>query len=277
MTASSGESVTFRRVSSAADVMTHDGGMFVADLDTARTLVSQSCRIIGKMQMTREPAGHVSWRIPGTDTILIKARGAGEAALRYVTPDDLIICDMNGKKVDGPDDLAAPNEVYIHTWLYRTRPDVHCVIHVHPTNVVLFTICNKELLPLIGAYDPFALQLVLDGIPRYPRSVLISNDQLGQDLAQVIGDKSVCLMRGHGITAVGGSVEDATITAWRLNDLAEINYRAALLGNPEPIPDEDIEVFRSARAGRPRRQAPAEGSAAPPNSTWRYLTQWIEE
>ncbi len=249
----------------------------MAELDAARTVVSQSCRIIGKMDMTREPAGHVSYRIPGTDRILIKARGAGEAALRYVTPDDLIICDMDGKKLEGRDDLAAPNEVYIHTWLYRTRPDVNAVIHVHPPTVMLFTICNKELLALVGAYDPFALQMILDGVPRYPRSVLISNDALGQDLAKTIGDKSVCLMRGHGITAVGPSVEEATITAWRLNDLAEINYRAALLGNPEPISDEDIEVFRNMGGGRARNQAERPAGAPYQNSTWRYLTQWIEE
>ena len=248
----------------------------MADLDAARTAVSQSCRIIGKMNMTREPAGHVSYRIPGTDQILVKARGAGEAALRYVTPDDLIICDLDGKKVEGRDDLAAPNEIYIHTWLYRTRPDVNCVIHVHPTTVVLFTICNKELKPLIGAYDPFALQMVLDGIPRYPRSVLISNDALGQDLARAIGDKSVCLMRGHGITAVGPSVEEATITAWRLNDLADINYRAALLGGAEPISDEDIEAFRAQNA-RMRNRPPREPGSPYQNSTWRYLTEWIEE
>jgi L-fuculose-phosphate aldolase len=243
----------------------------MAVLDAARTLVAQSCRIIGKMEMTREPAGHVSCRIPGTDQILIKARGAGESALRYVTPEDLILCDADGKKLEGRDDLAPPNEVYIHTWLYRTRPDVNAVIHVHPTTVMLFTICNKELLPLIGAYDPFVLELLLDGIPRYPRSVLIANDALGQDLARTIADKRVCLMRGHGITAVGASVEEATITAWRLNDLAEINYRAALLGDPEPIPDEDLAAFRT----RPRGPA----LATPPGqtSTWRYLTRWIDE
>jgi L-fuculose-phosphate aldolase len=248
----------------------------LADLDAARTLVAQSCRIIGKMDMTREPAGHVSCRIPDTDRVLIKGRGAGEAALRYVTPDDLIIVDMDGKKVEGRDDLAVPNEVFIHTELYRARPDVNCVIHVHPPTVMLFTICNKELLPLIGAYDPAALQLVLEGIPRYPRSILISSASLGQDLARAIGDRKVCLMRGHGITAAGPSVEEATINAWRLNDLAEINYRAALLGNPEPISDEDIEAFRTQGAGR-TRQRPETSGAAYQNSTWRYLTQWIEE
>jgi ribulose-5-phosphate 4-epimerase/fuculose-1-phosphate aldolase len=249
----------------------------MADVAELKLLVSQSCRIIGKEDMTREPAGHVSARIPGTDHIVIKGRGPGEAALRYTMPDDTMIVDMDGKKVDGRPDLNPPNEVHIHTWMYRTRPDVNCVIHVHPTNVVLFTICNRELLPLVGAYDPFSLQLVLDGIPRYPRSILISNDELGKDLAETVGSKNVCLMRGHGITAVGATVQEATITAWRLNDLAEINYRAALLGNPEPISDEDMEVFRSQRRRASGRLASEGASAVYQNSTWNYLTRWIEE
>ena len=115
----------------------------MADIDELKRLVSQSCRILGKENMTREPAGHVSARIPGTDHIVIKGRGPGEAALRYTMSDDCMIVDMAGKKVEGRADLSPPAEVFIHTWLYRTRPDVNCVIHVHPTNVVLFTICNR--------------------------------------------------------------------------------------------------------------------------------------
>ena len=52
-------------------------------------------------------------------------------------------------------------------------------------------------------------------------------------------------MRGHGITSVGTSVPDATVTAIKLNQLAEMNYQATLLGNPEPISDEDIQSFSS--------------------------------
>lgn len=248
------------------------------DVDELKLLVSQSCRVLGKENMTREPAGHVSARIPGTDRIVIKGRGPGEAALRYTMPEDLMILDLDGQRVEGRADLNPPNETPIHTEIYKARPDVNCVIHVHPTNVVLFTICNKELLPLIGAYDPGALQLVLDGIPRYPRSILISSPQLGQDLARAIGSKSVCLMRGHGITAVGSNVQEATMTAWRLNDLAEVNYRAALLGTPEPIPPEDLEAFGSGRWRAGLRGGPVgEPAAVYRNSTWNYLTRWIEE
>src|SRR5262249_51957077 len=139
----------------------------------------------------------------------------------------------------------------------------------HPIGVVLFTVTNRELLPLVGAYDPGALHLVLEGIPRYPRSILIQTPQLGRDLAQTLGSKSVCLMRGHGITACGPSVQDATVTAWRLNGLADVNYRAALLGSPEGISDADIDEFsrRSARVGGGRGAS----------STWTYLLRRSEE
>jgi len=82
-------------------------------------------------------------------------------------------------------------------------------------------------LPIFGAYDPSALKLAMDGIPAYERSILISNPQLGHDLAAALGSKSVCLLRGHGITATGSSIEEATLRAISLNELAEMNYRAA--------------------------------------------------
>lgn len=193
-------------------------------------------------------------------------------ALRYTRPEDLVISDFAGKKVEGRADLNPPGETSIHLEILKARPDVNCVIHVHPTNVVLFTITNRALLPLVGAYDPDALAMVLAGIPRYPRSILISSPALGQDLAAVLGDKSVCLMRGRGITACGPSIQDATVTAWRLNDLAEINYRAALLGTPEPIPPEDLEAFAAQFQARP---AGANGRAT--TVTWNYLTRRLQE
>ncbi len=40
-----------------------------------------------------------------------------------------------------------PREVFLHTWMYKTVSKVSSVVHVHPPTVVLFTICNKPLLP----------------------------------------------------------------------------------------------------------------------------------
>jgi L-fuculose-phosphate aldolase len=241
----------------------------MSDLSQLRELIAQSCRVLGKLNMTKEPSGHVSARVPGQDRVLIKARGPEESGLRFVTARDIITVDFNGKKIAGDDGLESPQEVFIHTWLYKVRPDVQCVVHVHPLTVVLFTICNKPLLPLFGAYDPSGLRLAMEGLTTYHRSITVSNEKLGEEFSQAMGDKRACLMRGHGITSVGTGVEEATLTAIKLNELAEVNYRAALLGTPEPIPREDIDVIMGSSRG--------DRKAAHTKSAWRYYCKLLDE
>ena len=233
--------------------------------DAGRELVAKSCRVIGGLELTKAATGHVSQRSEDGQHVLIRARGPDEVGVRYTTAEEVIKVDMNGRKVDGPDGLAVPQEVFIHTWVYKTRPEVKSVIHIHPPTVVLFTICEKPLMPLYGAYDPSSLYLWLEGIPTYGRSVTISNDELGKDFTDAMGEKNVCLMRGHGITTAGASVEEATVTAIKLNELAEMNYHANLLGDPKPIPDEDLAHYRQSLEKRGGYSKSAHGP-----SSWRY-------
>ena len=241
----------------------------MADLTKLRELVAQSCRVLGKLNLTKEPSGHVSARVPGEDKVLIKARGPEESGLRFVSARDIITVDFNGKKLAGDDGLDVPQEVFIHTWLYKTRPDVECVVHVHPLTVVLFTICGKPLQPLFGAYDPSGLRLLVDGLATYPRSITVSNEKLGEEFARAMGNKQACLMRGHGITSAGPNVEDATLTAIKLNDAAVINYQASLLGTPQPISQEDIEILVGKSRGG--------NQAVHANSNWRYYCKLLDE
>jgi ribulose-5-phosphate 4-epimerase/fuculose-1-phosphate aldolase len=239
------------------------------DISKLRELVAQSCRILGKLNLTKEPSGHVSARVPGENAVLVKARGPEESGLRFVSRRDIITVDFDGKKLAGDDGLESPQEVFIHTWLYKTRPDVQCVVHVHPLTVVLFTICNKPLMPLFGAYDPSGLLLAMEGLANYPRSITVSNDRLGEEFSRAMGQKRACLMRGHGITSAGPDVEEATLTAIKLNELAEVNYRASLLGTPESIPQDDIDtIIGSARASK---------QSVHTKSGWRYYCKLLDE
>jgi 3,4-dihydroxyphthalate decarboxylase len=228
--------------------------------------VAKACRVLGKLDLTKAATGHISARVPGTDTLLIRARGEGESGVRYTAPDDVIVVDFNGKKVSGRADLATPQEVFIHTWIYRTRPEVAAVLHAHPKMAVLFTICDKPLLPIYGAYDPGSVKLLLEGIPMYPRSITVSNDKLGEEFAGTMHGRA-CLMRGHGITTCGASVEEATLTAIKLNELADMNYRAYLLGNVRTIPDEDIAHFKATNKGKDTHST----------ALWRYYCSLVGE
>ena len=235
----------------------------MTQLDDLKDEVARSCRIIG-LHLTREPNGHVSVRIPGTELVLIKARGPMEAPLSYTTPDDLAIVDMDGKLVEARDGLAAANEVFIHTEVLRARPELNSVIHIHPANVVAYTIAGKSILPIVGAYNPSALRLVNNGIPTYPRSILINSQERGRDLVAAMGGARICLMRAHGITSAGSTVEEATLTAIHLNDLAELHFKADLLGGATPIAAEDLQDILgrlppdvAVRVRRPGHPAPS--------------------
>ena len=227
--------------------------------------VAQACRVIGKLDLTKAATGHLSARIPGTDKVAIRARGPGETGVRYTQAEDIILVDLDGKKIEGRDNLVPPREVFIHTWLYKTRPEVKAVVHAHPPTVVLFTICNKPLLPIYGGYDPSSLRLLTEGIPTYPRSQTVTNDEMGKEFAALMRGRAA-LMRGHGITTIGDSIEEATLTAIGLNMLAEMNYRAYMLGDPQPIPDEDIEAYKSPKKKRKDEEA-----------LWRYYCKLVED
>jgi ribulose-5-phosphate 4-epimerase/fuculose-1-phosphate aldolase len=229
-----------------------------------RELVAKSCRILGRLELTKAATGHVSCRVG--DRILIRARGGDEVGVRYTSPNEVIVCDLDGKMIEGPEGLAAPQEVFIHTWVYKTRPEVKSVIHIHPPTVVLFTIVNKPFKPIFGAYDPSSVDLLLDGIPTYGRAITVRNDELGKEFAKAMGNKRVCLMRGHGITTAGASVEEATVTAIKMNEIAEMHYRAYMLGEPQEISEEDLNEFRKSKAAAAERPT----KSMHQNSSWRY-------
>jgi 3,4-dihydroxyphthalate decarboxylase len=231
-----------------------------------RQRLADACRILGVLGLASGNTGHLSVRVPDSDNLLIRARGPAESGVRYTAPTDIIEVTPDGEVAGGvKDGLFPPQEVFIHTEVYRARKDVVSVVHVHPPTVVLFTIADVPLLPIFGAYDPSALKIATDGIPTYDRAVLISNPHLGHDLAAALGDKNVCMMRGHGITATGSSIEEAALRAISLNELAEMNYRVRQIGAARPISDEDIATF-SAPPGTPAKPISSNRTEA----MWRY-------
>jgi L-fuculose-phosphate aldolase len=243
----------------------------MSEVDDLRERVAEACRVLARLDLTKAATGHVSARVPGSDRVLVRARGPGELGVRYTTAREIIDVDLDGKPLGTPErGLETPIEVFIHTAIYQARPEVNAVVHVHPAMVVLFTICNKPLLPLYGAYDPGSLQLALEGIPTFQRSVLVSTPALGEELAQAMGRSRTCMMRGHGITTADASIEEAALAAIHLNELATMNYQAHLLGNPVPIPQEEQEAFRRLPAPRPQGEAGRPGGRA--GALWRYYS-----
>jgi ribulose-5-phosphate 4-epimerase/fuculose-1-phosphate aldolase len=243
----------------------------VSDL---RKKVALACRIVGTQGLTRGMLGHVSARIPGTDRVLIKAKGPAEEAVELATEKDVITVDLEGRVLQASKKgLDAPNETAMHLIIYRKRPEVMSVIHTHPDWIVALTACDKPLIPMYAAYSPPGMKLVLDGIPVYPRSVTIINRELAEDFMRTMGDKRACLLIGHGMTVAGGSVEEATVTSLNLYELARIHGMAYAIGQPRPIPEADIFEYRQ----RAESGVIKFGSSARFESDWRYHVKLLQK
>jgi ribulose-5-phosphate 4-epimerase/fuculose-1-phosphate aldolase len=238
--------------------------------DLNRETVATACRILGNLGLTHEALGHVSLRVSGTDRMLIKAKGPDEVGLRYATLRDVIDVDFDANAICPQAGLRPPSESYIHTWLYKLNPTVRSVIHIHPEHAVLLSICGIDLKPIYGAYG-LSSRIAVSGVPVYQRSGTVSSDVLGREFAEFMGKHDVAMMRGHGVTVTGTSVEDATVRAIALCQLASMTYKAHLLRGPIDLPSAEIEALR-APLDENRRRGSAGGEPGI-LATWRYYVR----
>jgi ribulose-5-phosphate 4-epimerase/fuculose-1-phosphate aldolase len=88
-----------------------------------------------ELEKLATPFGHVSARIPGTETFLITRNIAPGMA----TPADIIACDLNGNVLEGKYKETYA-EVAMHTGVYRKRKDVNSVVHTHSSYVASLSI-----------------------------------------------------------------------------------------------------------------------------------------
>jgi ribulose-5-phosphate 4-epimerase/fuculose-1-phosphate aldolase len=226
-----------------------------------QTTVATACRILGQQGLAADVLGHVSVRVDA-DRILLRCRGPQDRGLLFTDAEDIRIVDLNGRgDLDGG--YAVPNEFHIHTELFRARPDVQAVVHAHPRDVMIADLAG--LRQVFGAYNIPASRLAQDGIPVYPRSVLVRTPELGAAVAAAVGDSGVCILRGHGIVTTGESVEQATLRALDVVELCRIVTEVALLGGrPQELPEDD------------RRQLPDLGSSFNDLSRWRHYAGRLE-
>lgn len=211
-----------------------------AIISEIRDRLACACRVLGRLDLTKAATGHASARIPGREAMLIRARGPGETGVRYTEVEQVIAVDFDGRIIDSAaDGLKPPLEVYIHAELYRARPDVNAVVHMHPPLVVASTAAGVSLEPIYGAYDPRSAQLAMDGLARYDRAILIDSAELGREFCAAMGDKPACIMHGHGVTTASRHIEDAALTMILVNELATMHYHARVFGVPQAISVED--------------------------------------
>ena len=150
-------------------------------------------------------------------------------------------------------------ERFIHSEIYKARPDVQSVVHSHSYGVIPFGIAGVPLRPVVPQAGFLAQETPVFEIREATgnvesRGMLVTNTALGAFLAQKLGDAAVILMRGHGDAVVGASVKQATVRAVYTEINARILQQALQL-SPTVISLDAAELRHNARenfdVGRP--------------------------
>jgi ribulose-5-phosphate 4-epimerase/fuculose-1-phosphate aldolase len=206
--------------------------------------------------------GHISARHPHhPDRFLMsRARAPG-----LVVAADIMEFGLDGEVI-GADERPIYSERFIHSEVYRARPDVHAVVHSHSPTVVPFSVTQVPLKSIRAAF-------LFPEVPVFDTrasagwtNLLISNAALGKALAQTLGRNSVALMRGHGNVVVAPSVRMVVYRAIYTEANAKLLLQAKMLGGPITyLAPEEAALMEKEQS----RQRPGHGS----DRTWEMWKQ----
>ena len=174
--------------------------------------------------------GHISVRNPENPETLLITRSLSP---EFVTVDDIITLDFEGNVVSEDKTRQSFLERFIHCSIYRERPDVVCVAHPHPPELITFSATGLPYRSIYHQEVTFFEGLpVFDGIP--PESgMLINNMEVADALTKALGNKRGVLVQNHGAVIVGESIPRTIYSAITLRDGVKM-LMSALLLNAEP-------------------------------------------
>ena len=182
-------------------------------------------------------SGNVSGRVPGADLFVIKPSGVSYDEL---TPDSMIVCDLDGRVVDGTTgcERSPSSDTAAHAYVYRHLPDVGGVVHTHSTYATAWAARGEEIPCVVtGMADEFG-----GPVPVGPFAV-IGDDSIGRGIVETLREhrSRAVLMRNHGPFTIGVTPRDAVKAAVMLEDVARTVHIARQGGDLLPIAPEAID------------------------------------
>ncbi len=208
-----------------------------SNLQLRRTLVD-ACRILDQNRLVHA-YGHVSARAEDGRTLWISPR-KGPGQVRAIR--EIFHLDLDGNLVlpsgsihprkahrqnKNPEKLKPPLELFLHTEIYRARPDVNAICRTHGKFSLVMSILRRPLRPVHELAVP-----VGPIVPLLDSPELISSAEAGRRLVAALGSARALLLRGNGAVTVGGSIEEAVVNAILLETSAELQWRALAIGKP---------------------------------------------
>lgn len=177
-------------------------------------------------------SGHISARASGTNHIMINSAKSIRSAL---TAQDIVTIDLDGQLVEGVD--PPPMEFHVHTEIYRRRPEVNAIAHVHTLWSTFFSMTGVPLKSVTPQSSMLGEMLV------FPKPVSINNKPIAEEVAQALGTRRVILLKSHGAVIAAEGIVEVFALAVYLEENAYRQYMARQLGEPYVLSDAEVQLM----------------------------------
>jgi L-fuculose-phosphate aldolase len=206
-------------------------------------LVTKASRALAAAGLGDMVWGHASVRDPDGRGAWLKASGWG---FEEIDDDRVVLVAPDGSVLEGTGKRHL--EYPIHTEIMVARPDVGAVVHTHAPALAAFASLDVDLLPLSHDAVPFTH-------PQLPRftdtGALIATPELGQALAERLGEANGVLIPNHGAATAGQDIESAVMYAVLLERACRTQLMAMAAGRPVRWSDEAETRFKREQVWNP--------------------------
>ena len=205
-------------------------------LESEKEAVAAAARELASEGLVLGTAGNVSVRCD--ELIAITPTGA---VLSELGAKDVVVIDADGALVEG--DRAPTSELALHLGAYR-RFDAGAVVHTHAP-VASALSCVLDELPVVH-YQMIAL----GGSVQVAPYATFGSDELAELTLDALDGRQAALMSNHGAVTIGADLAAAIEHSRLLEWAATVWWRAAALGRPRVLSQEQIEAYRRTIAER---------------------------
>lgn len=195
-------------------------------------LIIEYGKLCGIKNYTPGYSGNISARYE--KGLLITTSGSSNG---YLKPNQIVYTDFNGQSLEK--DKKPSSEKFLHIEIYKQRPDLNFIIHVHSPYLSSFASAGKDLIEPIMAENVF----YFGGIP-LAKYALPSSKELVENTIKYFDKYDAVLMENHGFIIASKTMEDAYLKLELAETYAQTVLNTYVLGGAKILtPDEENAIL----------------------------------
>ena len=193
-------------------------------------------RLCGIKNFSPGYSGNISARYKSG--LLITASGSSNG---YLKKDDVVYTNFSGNSLEK--NKKPSSEKFLHIEIYKQRPDINYIIHVHSPYLSSFASAGKDLMAPIMAENVF----YFGGIPLADYA-LPSTKKLVENTIKFFDKYDAVLMANHGFIVGAKTIEDAYLKLELAESYAQVVMNTEILGGAKYLSVEEEQKILDLRS-----------------------------